>query len=224
MTPKTFHARTGTVKFWRLAVMAEAPCCANFSYRMTTKPERTRWLQALATSLVLVLMVALLHAQGRMFLCACGYFAVWTSDTCSATNSQQLFDPYSFTHLLHGVLFFWLIALFFGRLAKGWQFWLALLLESAWEVFENTSFVINKYRTETAALGYQGDTVVNSLGDLACALVGYLIARQIGFRRSLILFLLIELVLILWIHDSLLLQILMLVRPVEAIKAWQMCR
>ena len=105
----------------------------------------------------------------------------------------------------------------------GWQIWLALLLESAWEVLENTPFVINKYRTETAALGYQGDTIVNSVGDLACALVGFLVARRLGVRRSLIVFLLIELVLTFWIHDSLLLQILMLVRPVEAIKLWQTC-
>ena len=191
---------------------------------MTTKSERTRLLQVVAAGLVLLLMIVLLRAQGRMFLCACGYFDIWTSDTCSSNNSQQLFDPYSFTHVLHGFLFFWLIALFFRRFTAAWQFCLALFLESAWEVFENTSFVINKYRTETAALGYQGDTVVNSLGDLACALVGFLVARQLGVRRSLIVFLLVELALILWIHDSLLLQILMLVRPVEALKSWQMCR
>src|SRR5437870_4035729 len=191
---------------------------------MTTESNRARWLQVGAAAVVLLLTIGLLRAQGRMFLCACGYFAIWTSDTCSANNSQQLFDPYSFTHVLHGILFFWLIALLFARLAKAWQFWLALLLESAWEVFENTSFVINKYRTETAALGYQGDTVVNSLGDVTCALVGFLVARQIGFRRSLILFFLIEMILILWIHDSLLLQMLMLLRPINAIKAWQMCR
>ena len=191
---------------------------------MTTESIRVRWLQVVAAAVVLLLTIVLLRVQGRMFLCACGYFAIWTSDTCSANNSQQLFDPYSFTHVLHGILFFWLIALLFARLAKAWQFWLALLLESAWEVFENTSFVINKYRTETAALGYQGDTVVNSLGDVTCALVGFLVARQIGFRRSLILFFLIEMILILWIHDSLLLQMLMLLRPINAIKAWQMCR
>src|SRR2546423_1145826 len=147
---------------------------------MTTESNRTRWLQVAAAVVVLLLAFVLLRAQGRMFLCACGYFAVWTSDTCSANNSQQLFDPYSFTHVLHGILFFWLIASLFRRLRKAWQFWLALLLESAWEVFENTSFVINKYRTETAALGYQGDTIVNSLGDLTCALVGFLIAQRIG--------------------------------------------
>jgi len=158
-----------------------------------------------------------------MFLCACGYFAVWVSDWCSSATSQQFLDPYSLTHLLHGFLFFWLITLLFRRMSRGWQLWLALLLESAWEVFENTPYVIDKYRNETAALGYHGDTIVNSLGDLACALVGFLVARRLGVRRSLIVFLLIELVLTVWIHDSLLLQILMLIRPVEAIKLWQTC-
>lgn len=177
-----------------------------------------------AMGLVLLLQVFLLHAQGRLFFCGCGYFQIWIGDTCSSNNSQQLFDPYSFTHVLHGFLLCWLIALLFRRFSSGWQIWLALLLESAWEVFENTSFVINKYRTETAALGYQGDTVVNSLGDLACALAGILVARQLGLKRSLILFVLIELILILWIHDSLLLQILMLVRPAPAIKSWQLCQ
>lgn len=173
--------------------------------------------------LIVLAMIVLLRVEGRMFLCSCGYFAAWIGDTCSSNTSQQLFDPYSFTHILHGFLFFWLIALLFRRVVSGWQFGIAVLLESAWEVFENTRFVIDKYRTETAALGYTGDTVVNSLGDLACALAGFLVARQLGWRRSLIVFALVELILILWIHDSLLLQILMLVRPVEAIKLWQIC-
>lgn len=179
---------------------------------------------SIASALVLFAMIVLLRFEGRSFFCSCGNFAVWIGDWCSSNTSQQLLDPYSVTHVLHGFLFFWLIALLFRRMPRLWQVWLALLLESAWEVFENTSFVINKYRTETAALGYQGDTVVNSLGDLACALIGFLIARQLGLRWSLIVFVLIELVLILSIHDSLLLQILMLVRPIEAIKLWQMCR
>src|SRR5215217_523744 len=191
---------------------------------MTTKSNRPGVLQIVAIGLVLLLVVVSLRAEGRMFLCSCGHFVLWTSDTCSSNTSQQLLDPYSFTHILHGFLFFWLIALLFKRMPRAWQFWLALLLESAWEVFENTSFVINKYRTETAALGYQGDTIVNSLGDLACALIGFVVARRLGVRRSLIVFVLIEAVLIFWIHDSLLLQILMLVRPVEAIKLWQMCQ
>lgn len=191
---------------------------------MTTTKDRRPLAPIIATALVSLAMIGLLRAEGRMILCACGHFAVWVSDWCSSNTSQQLFDPYSFTHVLHGFLFFWLLALLFKRMPRAWQFLLALLLESAWEIFENTSFVINKYRTETAALGYQGDTIVNSLGDLACALIGFVIARQLGVRRSLIVFVVIEAILIFWIHDSLLLQILMLIRPVEAIKLWQMCQ
>jgi len=191
---------------------------------MTTTKDRGPLLPIIAAALVSLAMIVLLRAEGRMILCACGHFAVWISDWCSSNTSQQLLDPYSFTHVLHGFLFFWLIALLFKRTPRAWQFLLALSLECAWEVFENTSFVINKYRTETAALGYQGDTIVNSLGDLACALLGFVIARQLGVRRSLIVFVLIEVVLTFWIHDSLLLQILMLIRPVEAIKLWQICQ
>jgi hypothetical protein len=191
---------------------------------MTTESKRARLLQLAATCLVLLLMIVLLRVEGRSFFCTtCDQFAVWIGDTCSSSTSQQLLDPYSFTHVLHGFLFFWLIALLFRRLTPAWQFSLALFLEAAWEVFENTKFVIDKYRTETAALGYTGDTIVNSLGDLACALAGFLLARQLGVRRSLIVFALVELVLTLWIHDSLLLQILMLIHPVDVIKAWQMC-
>ena len=190
---------------------------------MTTNKDHTRVLHVLAAGVVLLLMVVLLRAQGRLFLCACGYFEIWTSDTCSSNNSQHLLDPYSFTHVLHGFLFFYLVALLFKRLARSWQFVLAIALEAAWEGFENSSFVIDRYRTATAALGYQGDTVVNSVGDLLCAVIGFVIAMQLGFRRSLILFVLIEVILLLWIHDSLLLQILMLVRPIEPIKSWQIC-
>ena len=190
---------------------------------MTTKTDRTRVLQILAAAMIVLLMIVLLRVQGRLFICACGHVQIWTSDTCSANNSQHFLDPYSFTHVLHGILFFWLISLLFRQMNRGRQFLLALLLEAAWEVFENSTFVIERYRAATAALGYQGDTIVNSLGDVACALAGFVVARQLGFRRSLILFALVELVLILWIHDSLLLQILMLVRPVEAIKLWQAC-
>ena len=177
---------------------------------------------------VIVLLVPLtavaLWAEGRLFLCACGEFQLWIGDTCSSRNSQQLFDPYSFTHILHGFLLFWLITLVFRRLSPRWQLSLAAILEALWEVLENTNFVIDRYRSQTAALGYTGDTVINSLGDLSCAIAGFLIARRLGWRRSLIAFLVVELILFLWIRDSLLLQILMLVYPVNALKAWQMCQ
>ena len=169
-------------------------------------------------------MALALWAEGRMFSCACGEFEFWVGDTCSSRNSQQLFDPYSLTHLLHGFLLFYLIALGFRNLESQWKLTLAAILEVLWEVIENTNFVINRYREQTAALGYTGDTVINSIGDLFCAIIGFLIARWLGWSRSLIAFLLIELVLFLWIRDSLLLQILMLIHPVNALKLWQLCQ
>lgn len=178
--------------------------------------------------LVIVLLVPLtalaLWAEGRLWACECGVFRFWVGDTCSSENSQQLFDPYSLTHILHGFLLFWLISLIFRKLSPAWQLSLAAILEAVWEVVENTNFVINRYREQTAALGYTGDTVVNSLGDLFCAIVGVLIARKLGFFRSLLVFLVFEVVLLIWIRDSLLLQILMLIYPVNALKAWQMCQ
>jgi Protein of unknown function (DUF2585) len=173
--------------------------------------------------LVALAMAFALRFEGRLLICSCNRILIWVGDICSSSNSQQLFDPYSFTHILHGFLLFWIISLLFRRMTPEWQISLALICEAAWEVFENTPFVINRYRTETAALGYEGDTVVNSLGDLLCAFVGILIARQLGFRRSLILFLVVEVILVFTIRDSLLLEILMLIRPIAGIKQWQLC-
>jgi len=173
--------------------------------------------------LVAVAMAVVLRFEGRLLICSCNRFLLWVGDICSSSNSQQLFDPYSFTHVLHGFLLFWIISLVFRRLAPEWQISLALISEAAWEIFENTEFVINRYRTETAALGYSGDTVVNSIGDLLCAFVGMMIARQLGYRRSLIVFLVVEVILFVWIRDSLLLEILMLLRPIAALKHWQLC-
>jgi hypothetical protein len=104
-----------------------------------------------------------------------------------------------------------------------WRLWFALTLGALWEVFENSNFIIQRYRAETASLGYQGDTIVNSFGDILCAVVGFMIAQRLGFRRSLLLFVGLEIVLLIWIKDSLILEIVMLIFPVDAIKAWQMC-
>jgi hypothetical protein len=158
-----------------------------------------------------------------LWICSCGKLFLWVSQACSSNTSQHLLDPYSFTHVLHGFLFFWLIAWLAPRLNSNWQLTLAIAIEAAWEILENTNFIIERYRTATAAVGYNGDTVVNSMGDILCCTVGFIIARSLGFRRSLIAFLLMELVLILWIRDSLLLEILMLAVPIELIKTWQMC-
>ena len=172
---------------------------------------------------VFLATAVVLRLEGRLWICSCGQFFVWVGQACSSNTSQHFFDPYSFTHVLHGFLFFWLIAWLVPRLGSNWQLTLAIVLEAAWEVLENTNFIIERYRTATAAIGYTGDTVVNSLGDILCCTVGFMIARRLGLRRSLIVFLALEFILILWIRDSLLLEILMLVVPVDLIRTWQMC-
>jgi hypothetical protein len=183
---------------------------------------RTLWPLLLIPVMFGVAAVSL-RAEGRLWICSCGDIKIWVGQICSSNNSQHIFDPYSFTHLLHGFLFFWLIAWFLSRLRPDWQITLAVALEASWEILENTNFVIERYRTATAALGYNGDTVVNSMGDLFCSLLGFLLARQLGFRKSIVVFLVLEFVLILWIRDSLLLEILMLLVPVDLIRSWQIC-
>ena len=187
-------------------------------------PRLRRLWPALAIVASFIATAMLLRFEGRLWICACGSLKIWSGQVCSANNSQHFLDPYSFTHLLHGFLFFWLIALLLRRLSSGWQLALAVAVEACWEVFENTNFIIDRYRSATAALGYNGDTVVNSFGDILCCLVGFVIARRLGLRRSLIVFAVLEVVMIFWIRDSLLLEIVMLVFPVDAIKALQMCR
>ena len=190
----------------------------------TITRSREKLLPALVIAAVLVASAILLHLEGRLWICSCGRLQVWAGKVCSSDNSQHFLDPYSFTHILHGFLFFWLIAWLGPPVKSHWQLTLAITVEALWEVFENTNFIIDRYRSATAALGYNGDTVVNSFGDILCCVVGFIIAQRLGLRRSLIVFAALELVLIVWIRDSLLLEILMLVFPVDAIKALQLCR
>jgi len=107
------------------------------------------------------------------------------------------------------------------NVSTGWRLVIALAAESAWEILENSNAVIDRYRATTAFLGYRGDTVVNSIGDIVCCGVGVLIARKLGWLRSLPIFLATEIVLLFWIRDSLLLEILMLIYPLDAVKQWQ---
>ena len=108
------------------------------------------------------------------------------------------------------------------RLSYWWQLAIGTVVEGAWEVIENTEFVIRRYRETTAALGYSGDSIANSLGDILTCVIGFMIAQRLGFRRTALAFAVTEAVLLLWIKDSLLLEILMLIYPIDAIKAWQL--
>lgn len=175
----------------------------------------------LAIAIVLLLTAYQLHSQGRLWVCSCGYLSLWVGDIWSSDNSQHLLDPYSFTHGLHGFVFYWLLAWSLPGLLRVWRLWLAVVIEAVWEVVENSEFIIQRYREATLALGYQGDTIINSLADILLCGLGFVLAYQLGFRRSLVLFVVAEIILLIWIKDSLILNVIMLLYPSEAIKTWQ---
>jgi hypothetical protein len=186
------------------------------------RPSLLRSRLAPVAVLVLAATVFQLRQQGRVWWCACGQGNLWAGDIWSAHNSQHVFDPYSFTHVLHGLAFFWILVWLLKSWPFSWRLTLAVLIESAWEVAENAPFIIQRYREATIGLGYEGDSVINSLADILCCTAGFILARYLGFRRSLALFVVVEVLLALVVRDNLTLNILMLLCPVEAIKQWQM--
>lgn len=188
----------------------------NLSQRNSTLPVALSLLAA-------GIMVFVLYLQGRLWWCKFSDYALYINEAWNSSHtSQHLFDPYTFTHILHGVLFFWLTGLLFSKLSMQWQFFIAIVAESAWEVFENTNYVIEKYRENTASLDYFGDSIWNSFGDILACAAGFWIAVKLGWWRSLGFFIFVEAGLLIWIRDSFLLNIVMLIYPLEAVKAWQM--
>lgn len=174
-----------------------------------------------AFGLLILTAVVLLLLQGRVWWCQAGDMVPWSWNIWSTHNSQHIIDPYSFTHVLHGVLEFWLIGLVFRRVPLAWRFFMAIFIESSWEVAENTSYVIQRYREETMSLDYFGDSIINSLADIVCCGLGFFIAYKLRFWKSLALFIATEVILILTIRDSLIINIIMLTWPIEALKNWQ---
>lgn len=183
---------------------------------------RQKWTPWVGAVVVLPITALLLHFQGRIWSCACGKLYPWAGDIWTSHNSQHLFDPYSFTHVLHGVIFYGLLAWLVPRLTREWRFSLATLLECGWELLENSEIVIQRYRDSTASLGYAGDSIYNAMGDIVSCAAGFWVARYLGLRWSVVFIIVVELVLLAWIRDNLTLNIVMLLHPIEAIKNWQM--
>lgn len=190
-----------------------------------TEPLESRKINRLPVVLsiaVTVLMALLLWWQGRIWWCKIGDWAIYINAAWGSSHtSQHLLDPYVFTHILHGVVFFWLTGLIFSKLAVEWRFLIATVAEAGWEIFENSDFIIEKYRANTASFDYFGDSIVNSIADVAACAAGFWIASKLGVWKSFVFFVLVELFLMLWIRDSLLINILMLIYPLDAIEHWQ---
>ncbi len=184
---------------------------------------RSRWANVLSLLVVMVTVVAL-RAQGRVWWCKCGQWYPWVSDIWSEHCSQHLLDAYVFSHISHGFWFYgfliWL-PLNYKRLSFSWVLLISTIVECAWEILENSPLIINRYRATTISIGYTGDSVINSTADICACICGVLIARALGFWKTLIVFVVFELGALFWVKDNLTLNVLMLVWPIEAIKHWQ---
>ena len=171
--------------------------------------------------LIVAAAAAILLAMGRNPICTCSAIDLWVGGRDSPRTSQMLADWYSFSHIVHGLIFYaalWLIA---RRWPVEWRFVVALLVEASWEVIENTPMVIDRYRTATAALGYTGDSVLNSVSDILMMGVGFFLARKLPVWASIALLVVLEVIPLLVIRDNLTLNVWMLLSPDKAVGAWQ---
>lgn len=176
---------------------------------------------------IAVLAVGILLAMGRPPICECGYVKLWHGQINDAGNSQHIADWYTPSHIIHGMIFYLFGWLLFVKLGLGgaksarWGLPFAVLLEAAWEVVENTEFVINRFRSVTANFGYSGDSVLNSAADLGWMALGFFVALRLPWQLTLVLALIGELVAGYVVRDNLTLNVIMLLFPVEAIAEWQ---
>ena len=176
---------------------------------------------AVAALLILAATAALLFLMGRPPICTCGKIGLWVAQANSSRTSQMLSDWYSLSHVVHGLLFYALLLLAFRHWPVERRFIAALVIEASWEVIENTPVVIDRYRATTAALGYHGDSVVNSMSDIVMMCIGFLAARKLPVWGSVLLLIGFELLPLLVIRDNLTLNICNLLAPNPAIQAWQ---
>jgi Protein of unknown function (DUF2585) len=180
--------------------------------------ERRHWLFAFA---IIIVTIGILVAMDRPLICTCGYVKIWEGQVNGPGNSQHIADWYTPSHITHGMLFFGIGYLLVRRHALGWRMVGAVALEMIWEIIENSPFIINRYREATLAVGYSGDSILNSVADGGWMLAGFLIASRLPWYATVAIILLFELFTLFMIRDNLTLNIVMLLAPIDAIKIWQ---
>jgi Protein of unknown function (DUF2585) len=181
-------------------------------------PARNR---VLAVLLIVALTGALELAMGRPLVYRHGPLRLWSGDIMSDQNSQQIADPYTFTHVVYGAALYGATWLTLGAQPLAARLLASVALEGAWEAYENTDTVVTRYRTETIALGYYGDSVVNSMADILACVIGFVLARRLPVKATVVGVIATEVILAVWIRDNLTLNVLMLLHPLKAVRLWQ---
>jgi hypothetical protein len=188
---------------------------------MTDQSARTRLTPILITLGIILVSAAYLLWIGREPWCKCGYVKLWHGQVVSSENSQHISDWYTPSHIIHGFLFFGVLWLVARRLAFGWRLVIATLVECAWEIVENSDAVIERYRTVTISLDYFGDSVLNTVSDVLAMILGFWLASKLPVWATVALILVFEATTIWIIRDGLLLNILMLLYPLDWVANWQ---
>jgi hypothetical protein len=179
------------------------------------------WRTTASIIIFMLLAAAAEFAMGRQLWGTSGEPGLWSGDTLSSHNSQFVADPYTLTHVSHGVALYGIVTLVLRRLPVSKRLMIVVALESGWEALENTDMVIERYRAETISLNYYGDSVVNSMADILTCVIGFALASRLPKRVTIAGTIALEILLLFWVRDNLTLNILMLLRPSAAIRRWQ---
>jgi len=183
--------------------------------------ENNLWVSIVIVILLILSLGLIEYYVGRLLICKCGYVSLWYNNANGPGDSQHLFDWYSLSHIIHGIVFFAILSLLFKKMPLRTKLIMAVIIECAWEGLENSPMIINRYRTATISLDYYGDSIINSIFDMFSMILGFILAFKLKKWHIIALVIFIELFTLYMIRDNLTLNIINLIYPIELIKNWQ---